>query len=303
MSFLTSVSRKSSVADRTSLRSVALGVERTSSPLIGYCSNPGCRSAWLQLFRQRTRPIFEAGWTCSRECTEERLQIAVRRELDGRVQLQETHRHRIPLGLLMLEKGWITSSQLRRAVEEQRESGSVRLGEWLVRQGAADEATVTRALGMQWGCPVLSLRSGLVGRNQLLPRLFVEAFGALPLQGPSGKTLYLGFEEKVDRALAYSVERMEGAKVECGVVQSSTFADTLRTREKQCFPPVQMAEATSAFAAAHVLAKSIERTRPISSRLVRVHDWLWMRMIREPEGVTAPNSTCISDVLCRVGSF
>jgi len=283
-----------------SFSSAALDVAK-GPPLIGHCSNPGCRTSWLQLFRQRTRPIFEAGWTCSRECTQAKLRLAVRRELDGRVQGQETHRHRIPLGLLMLEKGWISSQQLRRAVETQRRSGVLRIGEWLIRQGATDEALVTRALGLQWGCPVLSLSSGrLAGRHQLLPRLFVDAVGALPLQGSSGRILYLGFEQSVDPALAFSVQRIQCARVECGILQSSKFKDVLGSTNNQSFNSVQLAEATSEFAAAHILAKSIERAHPISSRLVRVHEWLWLRMVLKSPALPEPMDAYTSDVLCRI---
>src|SRR6201995_611512 len=83
------------------------------SSLIGQCANPGCRSGWLHLFRKRSTPIFEGGWTCSPECTEARVQGALRRELDGHGMANDTHHHRIPLGLLMLEQGWITRRQLR----------------------------------------------------------------------------------------------------------------------------------------------------------------------------------------------
>jgi hypothetical protein len=63
-----------------------------------------------------------------------RVALAVRRELNGRGNAPEIHRHRIPLGLVMLEQGWITSGQLRQALEAQRAAGAGRLGHWLVRQ-------------------------------------------------------------------------------------------------------------------------------------------------------------------------
>jgi len=85
----------------------------------------------------RTR-FLKAGWTCSAECTRERVAAAVRRELEGRVASPDAHRHRVPLGLTMLEQGWITSAQLRHALEAQRSSGG-RLGHWLVHQQGVSE--------------------------------------------------------------------------------------------------------------------------------------------------------------------
>ena len=68
---------------------------------------------------------------------------------------REVHRHRIPLGLAMLEQGWITPDAAAFRSGGAAGSRSGRLGEWLVRQRSASEELVTRALGLQWSCPVL----------------------------------------------------------------------------------------------------------------------------------------------------
>lgn len=271
-------------------------------PLIGRCSNPECGSGWLQLFRSRNRPVFEEGWTCSGECTRKRLEGALRREVDGWMPNVEPHRHRIPLGLLMLERGWITSRQLQKAIAAQRNEGRLRIGEWLVKQGATSEALVARGLSVQWGCPVLSA-ANLTLSKKLLPRLFIEAFGALPLEDSSRRTLYLGFEQCVDTALAFSVERIMGKRIECGILPSSSYVEILDRVKDERFPQIQVAEAITESAAAHLFAKSIEREQPISSRLVRAHEWLWLRMILKAQAASAPGCVRIRDLICRVGHF
>ena len=276
----------------------------THSRLMAQCANPGCRSGWLHLFRKRTRPVFEGGWSCSVECTEARLQLAVRRELAGWVPVEEPHLHRIPLGLLMLEKGLITTAQLRQAVETQKKGGNLRVGEWLVKQGATDEPTVARALGMQWGCPVLSLADfSAETAVAVMPRLFIEVFGALPIRVAAHRILYLGFEERVDSALALSAERMTGLRVESGVVQTSAFRTASAQVLNRTFPPVQFAEAVSESAAAHVLAKFVERFQPAASRLVRVHEWLWLRMFLKPQAAGDLRISSVRDVICTIGPF
>ena len=90
------------------------------------------------------------------ECSLVRLRVAIAREMDGRGTARR-HRHRVPLGLLMMHQGWISSSQLRSALEAQRIAGTGRLGQWLVRQKAVTEEMVAKALGLQWSCPVLNL--------------------------------------------------------------------------------------------------------------------------------------------------
>jgi hypothetical protein len=287
------------------------GYESDSAPgsilrpgIIGQCANPTCRSGWLHLFRRRSSPVFEGGWSCSPECTEARVRWALSRELDGRTQGHEVHRHRIPLGLLMLEQGWITRLQLRDALEAQKANGSGRVGDWLIQQHATDEATVTRALALQWSCPVLALEShGSAALTSVMPRLFLDAFGAVPLRIAAGKLLYLGFEQSLDPVLAFSVGRMTGLRVESGVLCSSLFRQALDRLLQERFPAVQLAEAVSESAAAHLLARSIERLQPAHSRLVRVHDCVWLRMWLAREADPVPLHSAVYDVVCTIGGF
>jgi len=268
------------------------------------CANPSCRSGWLHLWRSRSVPVFEDGWTCSPECNAARILSAVRRELDGRDDSQVVHHHRVPLGLLMLEQGWITRIQLREAVEAQTSAGVGRPGEWLVEHGAVEESMVTRALGLQWSCAVLTMLSH---RSQeftaVMPQLFVDAFGALPVRLAAGKLLYLGFEEGLDPALALAVERMLKLHVECGIVQGSHFRAAHARMLDAKSPSLELVEAVSDVAASHALSRSVEKARPVESRLVRVRDHLWLRMWLSHQNGPLPENNSVRDVVCSVGSF
>ena len=269
--------------------------------LLEACTNPGCGSGWLHLWRSRSAPLIEGGWTCSAACTAERLKAAVARELDGRGTAVEKHRHRIPLGLLMLEQGWITSSQLRGALQGQRDNGAGRLGHWLVAREGVSEQLVTRALGLQWSCPVLPLAShDPEGLAPLLPRLFLDAFGALPLRIAAGKLLYLGFEDRLDPILALALERISGLRVESGLVQGSLFQPAHTRMLQAAFPSVELLEAASEPALVRALARRVEHVRPVESRLVRVHDCLWLRMWSRPQTGPLPELSSVQDVICTI---
>lgn len=270
--------------------------------LLSQCANPRCRSGWLHLFRERTTPVLEDGWTCSPECTEVRVQYALQRELESSGQARELHHHRIPLGLLMFDHGWITREALRFALEAQKSHGSGRVGERLIEQQATDEITVTRALAIQWNCPVLSPESGVApALASVMPRLFVEAFGALPLRIAAAKMLYLGFEENLDPALALAIERITGLRVESGIVPSSVFRAAHMRLLNEKFPRIQLGEAFTELAAAHMLARAIERAQPVASRLVRVHNCIWLRMLLSDEHLPLPPVESIRDVVCSIG--
>jgi hypothetical protein len=270
--------------------------------LFDNCANPQCASSWLRLWRRRSVPVFEDGWTCSPECTDARIRSAVVRELAGMEAAGAVHHHRIPLGLLLLEKGWITDVQLRHALDSQRKAGRGRIGEWLVRQGAVNEWTVARGLALQWSCPILSSDGyDAASMATALPRLFLDAFDALPLRISAGKTLYIGFEESLDPVLALAVERMTGLRVEEGIVPEAHFRKAHAQMLEARFPAIELVESVSAVAAAHALGRSVERACPFASRLVRVHRCLWLRMWRKTQGGHSSDCDSVRDVVCLIG--
>ncbi|WP_420239899.1 hypothetical protein ACOBR2_10160 [Telmatobacter bradus] len=275
-----------------------------SSPRPGFfesCANPVCRSGWLHLWRSRTAPLVEGGWSCSPECTQSLVAAALRREMDGWGGPVETHRHRIPLGLLMMRQGWITSEHLRKAVEAQKTAGGGRLGYWLVRQQGVGEPLVTRALAMQWGCPVLGMEfHDAEGLTPLVPRLFVDAFGALPLRVAAGKILYLGFEDRLDPVLALALERMTGLRVESGVVQESLFRPAHTRILAARFPSTELIEAVSEPVLAEAISRRLERFKPVDSRLIRVHDCFWMRLWKKKQTGPMPDADSVQDLICTI---
>lgn len=268
------------------------------------CAYAGCQSGWLHPWRNRSFPVFENGWTCSRECTAGRVLGALRREMGNRGKANDDYRHRIPLGLLMLDQGWVSKNQLHCALEAQKGAGKGRLGQWLVKQGAVSERTVARALGMQWSCAVLEPEERPSEKLPLiLPRFFVEAFGALPLRMAAARLLYMGFEDRLDPVLALAVERMNGIRVESGVVPGREFREAHARMLRQQFPPLEMVEAAGETAAAHVMARAIEQSRPVESRLIRVHDCYWLRMWLELPKAALPAAGMVKDVVCSLGQI
>lgn len=287
---------------RAKLRASQDGSASRFTNLFSLCANPSCHSGWLHLWRSRSAPIFEGAWSCSALCTQALVEQAVRRELEGRREEGVSHRHRIPLGLVMLGQGWINTEQLRSALEAQKASGHGRLGHWLVQQ-RVPERLVTRALSLQWSCPVLPVDGHDAERmSSALPRLFVDAFAALPLKVAAARILYLGFEERLDPALTLSMERMLGLRVESGLVRGSLFHLAHERLLTATYPSTEMIEAASESSLARTLSRVIERVRPLESRLVRVHDCLWLRLWERPQAGPLPERHAVQDLICSLRS-
>ena len=83
---------------------------------------------------------------------------------------------RMPLGLILLSRGWISHRELQEALAAQRRAQEGRIGEWLHRLHGISEETIAKALAIQWNCAVLALRNAGPGTSAgAPPRLSAEA--------------------------------------------------------------------------------------------------------------------------------
>jgi hypothetical protein len=244
------------------------------------CNSAACASGWTRPWRNRRRPIFEEQWGCSGRCVLAMVRAAVRREQgDERTSTLIPHRHRVPLGLMMLAQGWITHSQLQKALAAQRENGTGRIGEWLMSECGLEAGQIVRGLSMQWGCPVLSTEGfSPEAMTLVLPRVFVERFGLLPLRVAGSRILYLGFADRLDASAAFAVEQMTELKVESGVVEGEQFKSA-RERLLACDGvELKLEAAHDRDAMAARITAVLEQKQPIASRVVRLHEYYWLRI-------------------------
>ena len=245
------------------------------------CSAPGCASRWMAPWKNRRRPIFEQEWGCSAGCLTSLVTAAVRREVGEGVWAGEMgrHRHRVPLGLVLLAQGWITHPQLQTALEAQRANGTGRIGDWLSLGCGLEEERIARGLGVQWNCPVLSVEGYSPAAMALgMPKRFVAEFGMVPLRIAGSKLLYVAFEEKLNAAAALGLERMSGLKVESGLLPGSQFASARASLLAADSVPVEMKQVGDRDALTAALTRALDRHQPLAARLVRVHQYYWMRM-------------------------
>jgi hypothetical protein len=262
------------------------------------CGAPGCNGGWTRPWKNRTRPIFEEEWGCGGRCLQNIVRAAVRRETGDAtaLEMEAPHRHRVPLGLVLLAQGWITHPQLQTALEAQRNSGHGRIGDWLAQSCGLDEERITRGLGMQWSCPILA-REGFAPAAMALvmPRRFVTEFGLLPLRVAGSSLLYMAFENRMDAAAALAVEQMSGLKVESGLLGATEFAEVRAGLLAAKSVPVETSLQRDADALTTSIVKILENRQPIASRMVRVHGLYWLRLWLESGAIgrsgTLPEST------------
>jgi hypothetical protein len=112
----------------------------------------------------------------------------------------------------------------------------------------------------------------------VVPRMFVEKFGLLPLRVAGSRILYLGFGDRLDASVAFAAEQMTELKVESGVVEGASF-EAARSRLLACDGvETKLVAAEDKDAMAAKITAILEQKQPIASRLVRLHQYYWLRM-------------------------
>ena len=261
------------------------------------CGALDCGNGWVRPWKNRRRPVFEGEWACSSRCLQMLVRAAVRRVVGDGVPTDSAwpHRHRVPLGLVLLAQGWITHPQLQAALEAQRASGQGRIGDWLVKSCGLPEERVTRGLGVQWNCPVLAINGFSPTEMALvMPKRFVVEFGMVPLRVAGSSLLYVAFGDRMNAAASLALEQMTGMKVESGLLSSADYEQAKRNLLKAQSVPVIVEEVEDADALTHSIVKRLEARQPLASRIVRMHGYFWLRMWLEsgaiPRGKSSPQT-------------
>ena len=168
---------------------------------------------------------------------------------------------------------------MQAALEAQKQTGQGRIGDWLVQSCGLAEERVTRGLGVQWSCPVLAMNGFSPSAMALvMPKRFITEFGLVPLRVAGSALLYLAFENRTNAATALGLEQMTGLKVESGLLSGTQFQRAKKAVMESESVPVNMEVAADTDEVCNVLTKVLEQRQPLASRLVRVHEYYWMRI-------------------------
>ncbi len=181
------------------------------------------------LRRNHQGVLLQGRWYCSLECFQHAF-AGVYTDLIKIPDQPLARPHRIPIGLLLLGRGIINETDLKRALNAQKEEGTGRLGRWLVRLGSVSAQDVSIALANQWGCAVFPLERDKRYRDcaQLLPLVLLESSRMLPVHFlPGTHWLLLGFSEDIDRTTVYSIERLLSSRTEPCVVSEKALDEAL----------------------------------------------------------------------------
>ena len=202
------------------------------------CAAPECRRGGTPKLAVLTRfsgVHYNSRWYHQIHCLKSALTLRLSQMLQSYAENPERV-HRLPLGLLLVNRGVISAQDLKQALRMQREAGYGKLSHWLRRIVPLEEAEVTAALGQQWGCPVFHLngQSMLTATPHAVPFPILAAANAVPVHASqTGMQMHIAFSERVDHTLLYGVEEMLGCRTVACVSQDSSVREALERLRRQ----------------------------------------------------------------------
>jgi len=249
------------------------------------CASPQCphrTGLWPSWLRGVAGVEFEGRWYCGMACLKPVVALRVQK-LAASFFGEKPRSSRLPLGLLLVDRGAISHDQLRTALQRQREAGRGRIGDWFVHLGMVNDQQLTHALGQQWGCPVFPLEPQTVRLScaDLLPLPLLESAFAVPAHASAdGRLLHIAFGNRVDHTLLYGAEQLLGCQTVACVASGKAIGQVLdelrRTAswEDPCFEnvrdPREMTAAICSYAE-HLRARRISVARAAAFLWVRFH--------------------------------
>jgi len=239
---------------------------------------------WPSWFRILSPVQFEGRVYCDAQCFQPEVEERIRR-LQASFVNAKPKPSRMPVGLLLLQRGLVTADQLREALRRQREAGKGKIGYWLRERGLVDEGNLTSALAQQFGCPTFPLErlASPLQLENLLPLTLLESICAVPAYaGSDTGALYLAFGDRVDRSALFAIEQMLGRQTIGCIAKESMVHELLeqyrRSTSRGEIHFESMREPVEMTRTIYNYARELKSQR---IALINTRNYIWARLHRE----------------------
>lgn len=246
------------------------------------CANSSCAApTLLHAITRRNRGMsVDGNWYCGPACFEQAIRGKFGELMTSQGKPVKARSSRIPLGLLLLQRGVLTAEQLRVALEQRRLT-ELNFGDVVQQLGFATAEQVTAAVAAQWACPVFSLGDRQLEIGVRIPRHLLELYGMLPVHyGEAERRLLIAFVSGVQHQVLYTIAHMTGCTVAPCFITAREYqwhlhspsTPFLRDDElvfEKIVEPTEMAQITRSY----VVQLAAEQIR-----LGKCRDYLWTRI-------------------------
>jgi len=230
-------------------------------------------------------------WYCSSRCFAAAAEVELASLATSRPQ-RGKHFSRMPLGLLMMRYGLLSTSQFKELKDEQREAGG-EIGELVMRLGSVSEKQITAVRATQWSCPVFTVPSWGISTDIHIPSTFIRLYSTIPLHYvATTNTLLVGFVHGIEYGLLYVIEKITGCKTQPCFVTPSDFERQLQHIEQlkaQCADEtpdeVKFESVQTSSEMARILCSYGVHIEADEAILGRCKEYLWARLKCGPREV------------------
>jgi hypothetical protein len=289
--YFSSFAAPGTLRGRTNMEQPAIAAPGRPEESQDACANKCCPR---RVKPNTSRALFLEGRpVCSKTCWALLFEEKLQREWTRSFNEASKYAHRVPFGALLVEQGVITAEQCDAAVEAQRVVGSGRIGDWLRQECGVTEQQITRALGMQWNCPVFDLRQHCSVPSGI-PVEVLQEYRVLPLRARGRGVLYLAYDNRPNAVLRLAVQHMVGRRVENGLATEASFAEKwdLARSDEQGHRALRLEPGTW-----EMIQRDVEsRPGQADVRIARLERHIWVRVLLTSPN-TGPNATAENVVL------
>ncbi len=242
------------------------------------CSHVACRTTPLKSVFNGDGIQLADDWYCGSECLELALRIRFA-ELARSVKPLETPRPaRVPLGLMLFQRGSMNEEQFKAALEEHRASGT-RIGDVALQHGFVSEEQVAAALAAQWGYPVFTTKGALPRPPVQIPMLLIQMHQMLPIQlTDDGRKLVLGFATRVDHAVIQGLEKVLGCTASPCFITFTDYQTCLNVLSVQNQSQIIHDHMCSSLEMAEIVKNSVLQNSATGLRFALCREYLWTRL-------------------------
>ena len=245
------------------------------------CPSPECGhdpTIRQRLWRPTPSVRLQGSPFCFPECLEREL-LRRLQHTSTAPRREQVNSCRVPLGLMMLSRGELTSGQLQQALELQKKTGTGRIGEWLQQLGYARDVTVAAALASQWSCPVVKSVPSGVG-SCTIPFYLLKTFCMAPVHFSSNRRmLHMAFADKIEHRALFAIEQMMDCKTEPCLTTRAQIEGALLRMEEQNSGSEKLFEGISdPEERTRIISSYISTMRATEIRVASCGELLWARI-------------------------
>jgi hypothetical protein len=230
------------------------------------------------LFRTYVGIYLGKEWFCSPECFEAYLHGTITAAISSQQVSEPPKTRRMPLGLLLLQRGVLTSDQLAIGRAQQQADG-VNLGSAVQTLGFATAEQVTAAVAAQWSCPVFALGGRSVSSPIRVPRRLLEQYEMLPVHFvEADKRLMVGFVTAVQYQILSTIEKITGCDALPCFITARDFQRNLQTIQASPDNEIVFDRPMATAEIARLGRNYVSQLGARETRLGICRDYLWIRI-------------------------